>query len=252
MAKDSESYKDALRRLQIALVDTQIWAMKKRQKLLVIFEGRDAAGKDGTIARVTEHLSARNTRTIALPAPSDRQRTWWYFQRYVRNLPGGRQWGRLNRSWDNRAGVEPVMGFCTKAEHEEFLRNAPDFERLLVESGVTLIKLWLDIDKDEQAKRLDARRNDPLKRLKTSDLDREAQKRWDDYTSARDQMLTRTHSPVAPWVCVRADHKKAARLNVIRHILRTVDCPKVDVEHPDPKVLFPFEASALEDGRLAR
>jgi polyphosphate kinase 2 len=251
---DDEDYKHALRRLQIGLVDTQIWAMDRGIKLAIVLEGRDAAGKDGSIQRVVEHLSARNTRVVALPKPSDREQSQWWFQRYVPRLPAGGEWVLFNRSWYNRAGVETVMGFSTPEQQEEFLRNAPDFERMLVEAGTVVIKFWLDISRDEQAKRLDERRDDPLKRLKTSSLDLEAQKRWDDYSKARDEMLLRTHSAVAPWICVRADHKKKARLNIIRHIIRRLDCPSLSVkcERPDPEVLFPFEKAALKDGRLAR
>lgn len=254
MSRPDPEYEKELRALQIALVRTQVWAMDKGLKLLVIFEGRDAAGKDGTIQRLVEHLSARNTRVVALPKPSDRQKTWWWFQRYVAHLPAAGEWVVFNRSWYNRSGVERVMGFATSQEVEEFLRNAPDFERMLVESGVMLVKYWLDIDRDEQKKRIDDRREDPLKQLKTSDLDKEAIKRWKDYTKARDETLLRTHSPVAPWYCVRADHKKKARLAVIRHLLHLLDCPDVssDCRHPDPKILFPFEKDALEDGRLAK
>ena len=159
----------------------------------------------------------------------------------------------FDRSWYNRAGVERVMGFCTDEQQEEFLRNAPDFERMLVESGVVLVKFWLDISRKEQAERLETRRKDPLKKLKTSALDAEAEKRWDEYTKARDEMLLRTHTAVAPWICVRADHKKRARLNIIRHLLRTLDCPEVaaKIERPDEEVLFPFEKAALKDGRLS-
>ncbi|MBS0295370.1 MAG: polyphosphate kinase 2 [Proteobacteria bacterium] len=253
MSKHEESYEDTLVRLQTALVDTQIWAMDKGLRMAVVLEGRDAAGKDGTIRRVTEHLSARNTRVVALPKPSNREEGQWWLQRYVNRLPTTSEWVLFNRSWYNRAGVEKVMGFSTEQQQEEFLRNAPDFERMLVESGIILVKLWLDISREEQAKRLKSRRSDPLKRLKTSKLDEEAQKRWDDYSKARNDMLMRTHSAVAPWTCVRADHKKTARLNVIRHLIRTLDPPElsVKVERPDPEVLFPFEAAALEDGRLA-
>jgi len=253
MSKHDESYKDTLIRLQTALVDTQIWSMDKGLRLAVVLEGRDAAGKDGTIARIVEHLSARNTRIVALPKPSNREEGQWWLQRYVNRLPTTGEWVLFNRSWYNRAGVERVMGYSTEQQQEEFLRNAPDFERMLVESGIVLVKLWLDISREEQAQRLEARRSDPLKRLKTSKLDEEAQKHWEDYSKARNDMLMRTHSAVAPWTCVRADHKKTARLNVIRHLIRTLDPPKlsVKVEKPDPDVLFPFEAQALEDGRLA-
>jgi polyphosphate kinase 2 len=251
---DEETYEKALRDLQIDLVKSQIWAIKHGKKALVIFEGRDAAGKDGTIQRVTEHLSPRNTRVVALPKPSDREATEWYFQRYVRYLPAAGEWVIFNRSWYNRAGVEKVMGFCTPEETERFLLDVPAFERMLTESGVTLIKIWLDVSRKEQKARLEERRTDPLKTLKTGPMDVEAQKRFDAYTDARDEMLMRTHTPAAPWVCVRADHKKKARLAVMRHLLNGIGCPAIarKVEDPDPEVLFPFEAAALKDGRLER
>ena len=173
-------YDDELRTLQIGLVRYQKWAVRTGAKALVIFEGRDGAGKDGTIARIHEHLAARNTRVISLPKPSDREASQWYFQRYVRHLPAAGDLVIFNRSWYNRAGVEPVMGFCTPREHEDFLRDAPALERMLEESDTRLIKIWLDISKDEQAKRLEARRDDPLKLLKISDLDNVAQKKWKD------------------------------------------------------------------------
>ena len=248
------SYVAELRELQIGLVRHQTRAIKAGAKALVIFEGRDGAGKDGTIARITEHLSSRNTRSVSLPKPSDRERSEWYFQRYVRHLPGAGEFVIFNRSWYNRAGVEPVMGFCTPREHEDFLRDVPAFERMLEEADLPLVKIWLDISKDEQAKRLEARRDDPLKRLKTSDLDMVAQKKWKEYSAARDQMLLRTHTPIAPWFCVRADQKKKARLNVIRHLIQVLAASDVRADYPppDPNILFPFEESALVDGRLAK
>jgi polyphosphate kinase 2 len=247
-------YRADLRKLQIALVRHQKWAMKSGAKALVIFEGRDGAGKDGTIRRIIEHLAPRNTRVAALPKPSDRQRSEWYFQRYVPHLPAGGDFVIFNRSWYNRAGVERVMGFCTQRELEDFLRDVPAFERMLEESDIRLIKIWLDISKHEQATRLDERRSDPLKLLKVSDLDGVAQKKWKAYSQARDDMLSRTHTGIAPWICVRADHKKAARLNVIRHLLHTLAPAELldGIELPDPKVLFPFEQAALDDGRLAK
>jgi polyphosphate kinase 2 len=249
-----EKYGHTLRRLQIELVKTQIWAMGERRKVVVVFEGRDAAGKDGAIRRVTEHLSSRNTRAVALPKPSEREQGEWYFQRYARYLPSAGEWVLFNRSWYNRAGVERVMGFSTPAEQEQFLTDAPGFERMLVESGAVLIKYWLDVSREEQHLRLKARRSDPLKKLKISAMDAEAEKRFDAYTKARDEMLSRTHTPIAPWVCVRADDKKAARLNVLRHLLHTLNYPRLDRKTalPDGAVLFPFEPEALEDGRLAR
>ncbi len=249
-----DDYDHQLELLQIALVRFQQAEIKAGAKTLVIFEGRDAAGKDGAIKRITEHLSVRNTRAIALPRPSDREQSQWYFQRYVRHLPAAGELVLLNRSWYNRAGVEPVMGFCTPAEHETFLRDVSGFEAMLAGSGLRLVKLWLDISRDEQAQRLKARRNDPLKALKVSPLDAVAEEKWDAYTEARDQMLRRTHTDAAPWVIVRADHKKAARLNTIRYLLNLL-APKAiarGVDKPDPDVVFEFEAQALTDGRLAR
>jgi polyphosphate kinase 2 len=253
MAKHNH-YKEDLRRLQIGLVRYQQWAIKSGAKALVIFEGRDGAGKDGTIARVTEHLAARNTRVVSLPKPTERHRSEWYFQRYIRHLPARGELVLFNRSWYNRAGVEPVMGFCTAREHEDFLRDVPAFERMLEESELPLVKIWLDISKREQAKRLQARRHDPLRQLKISDLDMVAQKKWKEYSAARNQMLLRTHTPISPWVCVRADQKKKARLNVIRYLIQTLAPADIraDFEPADPDILFPFEASAIEDGRLAK
>ena len=243
-----------LERLQLGLVQVQQAAAKSGERIVVVLEGRDGAGKDGTIKRIVEHLSTRSTRVVALPKPSDRERTQWFFQRYVAHLPAAGEIVLFNRSWYNRAGVEVVMGFSTAAEQAEFLRDAPDFERMLVESGIKLVKLWLDISKDEQKQRLDERREDPLKALKVSDLDAVAQDKWDDYSAARDTMLTRTHTPLAPWFVVRADHKKRARLAVLAHLLHHVAPAEIldGIERPDPEVLFPFDVSAIEDGRLAR
>jgi polyphosphate kinase 2 len=250
----TEDYDDALEKLEVNLVETQAWAIEKGLKVLPLFEGRDAAGKDGTIHRIIEHLSVRNTRVVALPKPSDREKSEWWFQRYVRYLPAVGEWAFYNRSWYNRSGVERVMGFSTPEQQEQFLRDVPAFERMLVESDIRLVKYWLDVSKAEQARRLEERQTDPLKKLKASDMDKYAQSRWDAYTQARNETLLRSHTGFAPWICVKADHKKAARLNVIRHLLRTLGCPCLsrDVEAPDPEVLFPFEAAALEDGRLAK
>jgi polyphosphate kinase 2 len=248
----SKHYKRELRALQICLVRYQQWAAESGAKAMVVLEGRDSAGKDGAIARITEHLTARRTRAIALPKPSDRDRSEWYFQRYVRYLPAAGDLVIFNRSWYNRAGVEPVMGFCTPREHADFLRDAPTFEHMLEEAGIKTVKLWLDISKAEQAIRLDARRKDPLKALKVSALDGEAQKRWKDYSKARNEMLLATSTDAAPWWCVHTDHKKEARLNIIRHLLRSFAPKDIrdDVPDPDPDVLFRFEESALKDGRL--
>ncbi len=253
MGKDGdEPYEDALARLQLALVHAQVAAIAQGQRTLVIFEGRDGAGKDGAIARITAHLSSRATRVVSLPKPGDREASQWWFQRYVAHLPSAGELVIFNRSWYNRAGVDRVMGFATATQQAQFLEDAPEFERMLISSGVHLVKFWLDISKDEQAKRLKARRDDPLKALKVSDMDAVAQARWSGYSDARDEMLTRTSTALAPWTCVRADHKKRARLNIIRALLHAIARPelKAKVEPPDPGVLFPFETAALTDGRL--
>ena len=247
------NYKKALVELQCGLVRTQQALIASGARTILVLEGRDGAGKDGSIKRITEHLLPRNTRVVALPKPSDREQSQWYFQRYAAHLPAAGEFVIFNRSWYNRAGVETVMGFATPSQQAEFLRDAPDFERMLVESGITLIKLWLDISKKEQAERLEARRTDPLKALKVSDLDAVAQKKWKAYSAARDTMLERTHNSIAPWHCVRADHKKPARLAIIRHLLQRVAPPEVvaAIDPPNPDILFPYTPEAVGDGRLA-
>jgi polyphosphate kinase 2 len=250
----AHGYKHELEQLQAALVRYQQWAMRVGDKAIVVFEGRDGAGKDGSIKRITEHLAPRNTRVVALPKPSDRQKTEWWFQRYVRHLPAAGEFVLFNRSWYNRAGVERVMGFSTPKEQENFLHDAPNFERMLVEADIRIVKIWLDISKKEQADRLQARRDDPLKVLKVSDLDAVAQKEWKAYSRARDDMLRRTHSEIAPWICVHTDKKKKARIAVIRYILRTLAPAEVaeEIAAPDADVLFAFEEAALSDGRLEK
>lgn len=252
--KSDKAYEDELVQLQIAMVDTQMWAIETGKKILVIFEGRDTAGKDGAIKRVTEHMAPRQTRVISLPKPSDREQTQWYFQRYVAHLPAASEVVLFNRSWYNRAGVEVVMGFSTPEEQTDFIRDVPAFEHMLAEGGIQVIKFWLDISREEQAERLEARKTDPCKKFKISSLDGEAQKRWDDYTAARDAMLASTHCPHAPWIIVATDKKKQARLNVLRHLVKAIGAPKlsVKVKDADPDICFPFETSALTDGRLAR
>ena len=250
----NEDYKAVMLRLERGLVRAQQAAIETGEKIVVVMEGRDAAGKDGTIRRIVEHLAPRNTRVVSLPKPSDRQTSQWYFQRYVRHLPAAGELVIFNRSWYNRGGVEPVMGFCTPREHRQFLKDAPEFERMLEESGTRLVKYWLDISKAQQARRLDARRTDPLKALKVSALDAVAQDKWKAYSKARNEMLESTHTDFAPWICVRNDHKKPGRMNLIRHFLRETAAPHVasEVEAPDPAIVFPFEPEALKDGRLAR
>lgn len=251
MAKDHDKDLEAR---QLALVRWQQHAMESDEKVAIVFEGRDAAGKDGAIRVLTEHLSNRQTRVVALPKPSDRERSQWYFQRYVAHLPACGETVVFNRSWYNRAGVERVMGFSRPEEQEVFLRDTPTFEAMLLESGLRLVKVWLDVSKTKQAERLEERRTDPLKALKASPLDAAAQDRWDDYSAARDEMLRRTSTPAAPWICVRADHKRTARLALLSHLVHVLAPERIarEVPPPDPEVLFPFEIAALTDGRLER
>ena len=239
---------------QLVLVKWQQRAMAEGEKVLIIFEGRDAAGKDGSIRVLTEHLSVRNTKVVALPKPSDRERSQWYFQRYIPHLPACGETVIFNRSWYNRAGVERVMGFSTPDEQEVFLREAPTVESMLIESGLRIVKFWLDVSRDEQAKRLAERHSDPLKALKSSPLDDAAQKKWDAYSEARNIMLQRTSTALAPWICVRSDHKRKARLAIMSYLAHTLAPAKIAADAPpaDPAILFRFESAALRDGRLEK
>lgn len=240
--------------LQVALVRYQQWAAESGARAVVVLEGRDTAGKDGAIRTITRHLAVRQTRVVALPKPTEHERSQWFFQRYVAHLPAAGEIVIFNRSWYNRAGVEVVNGFSTAEEQERFLQDVPGFEAMLVGDGIRLVKLWLDISREAQAERLESRRSDPLKALKISALDAVAQSKWDDYTVARDTMLTRTSTPDAPWVCVHADHKKRARRAIIRHLLRQLAPKEIakGIDAPDADTLFTFEASAIGDGRLER
>jgi polyphosphate kinase 2 len=253
MAK-KDGYKETLRRLQIELVKLQRHLISNNLRILVILEGRDAAGKDGAIKRIVQHLSPRETRVVALGKPSDREQHSWFFQRHVAHLPAAQEMVIMNRSWYNRAGVEKVMGFCTHPEYEAFMEAVLPFEHILVQSGIQLLKYYLDISKDEQARRLEDRLVNPLKQWKISPIDSAALERFDDYTEARDAMLGRTHKGLTPWTVVRADDKKATRLNLIRDILARVECPERDMgsEPPDPKVVFRFAKKRLTDGSMAR
>lgn len=247
-------YKENLHKLQIELVKLQRHFIQCNEKILIIFEGRDAAGKDGTIKRITQHLSPRETRIVALGKPSDRDRNSWYFQRYIPYLPAAQELVLFNRSWYNRAGVERVMGFCTDAEHEEFMGSVTEFEHMLVRSGIKLIKYYLDISKTEQKKRLSERKNNPLTQWKVSALDDQALKKWKQYSAARNEMLTRSHNPIAPWIIVRADDKQLARLNVIKDLLSRLSY-KDKNEHlllTDPQIVLTYDAAYLEDGILAK
>ena len=255
MAKRSgkESYAASLIKLQIELVKLQRQVIAEGLRLLVIFEGRDAAGKDGTIKHITEHMSPRETRTVALGPPSDRDRHSWYFQRFVPYLPAGGEIVLFNRSWYNRAGVERVMGFCTKKEAREFLAAVPAFEAMLIDSGTRLVKYYLDIDKREQKQRLRERRRDPLKQWKISPVDMKAPKLWKAYSQARDEMFSRTHSEVAPWTVVHANDKHAARLNVIRDLLWRIEYHGRDERLliVDPDIVFPYSEAARTDGKIS-
>ncbi|MBK6854582.1 MAG: polyphosphate kinase 2 [Burkholderiales bacterium] len=227
---DRRTYFRELFRLQAELVKLQDWVVATGHKVVILFEGRDAAGKGGVIKRITQRLNPRVCRVAALPAPNDRERTQWYFQRYAAHLPAAGEIVLFDRSWYNRAGVERVMGFCDDAQYEEFFRSAPEFERMLVRSGIQLIKYWFSISDDEQRLRFLGRIHDPLKQWKLSPMDLESRRRWEEYTRAKEVMLERTHIPEAPWWVVRADDKKKARLNCIQHLLS--EMPYVDVERP--------------------
>lgn len=231
-------------RLQAELLKVQIWAQETGQKFVLLFEGRDAAGKGGTIKRFMEHLNPRYARVVALTKPTEVERGQWYFQRYIAHLPTAGEMVLYDRSWYNRAGVERVMGFCSPVEYLEFLRQAPEFERMLVRSGVRLYKYWFSVTRDEQALRFKARETDPLKRWKLSPIDLASQSKWDDYTEAKEAMFFYTDTADAPWVIVKSNDKKRARLNAMRHFLSTLDFPD-----KDPTVVLP--ADPLIVGRAA-
>ena len=233
--RERKRYFRELFRLQSELVKLQDWVQHTGHKVVILFEGRDAAGKGGVIKRITQRLNPRVCRVAALPAPNDRERTQWYFQRYVSHLPAAGEIVLFDRSWYNRAGVERVMGFCTDEQYEEFFRSAPEFERMLQRSGIQLIKYWFSISDDEQRVRFLGRIHDPLKQWKLSPMDLESRRRWEEYTKAKEVMLERTHIPESPWWVVPADDKKRARLNCISHLLSQMpyrEVPHADVELP--------------------
>ncbi len=221
--KETLEYEKELTKLQIELLKFQNHVKEEGLKVLMIFEGRDAAGKGGTIKRITEHLNPRGARVVALEKPSDIERTQWYFQRYTQHLPSAGEIVFFDRSWYNRAGVETVMGFCTTEEHHEFLREVPEFEKMLVKSGIILMKFYFSVSKKEQAKRFKKREIDPLKQYKLSPVDKESQNLWDKYTIAKFSMLMASNTDTAPWTVIRSDNKKRARLNCIRYILSNVE-----------------------------
>ena len=235
-------YQRELLALQIELVKAQYWVKGSGARVVVVFEGRDAAGKGGTIKRFREHLNPRGARHVALAKPTEAERGAWYFQRYVRQLPTSGEIALFDRSWYNRAGVERVMGFCTPQEYDLFLRQAPDFERWLVDDGIWLFKLWLAVNRDEQRRRLEARKDDPLKTWKLSPIDHTSLDHWDDYTEAAAAMFAATHTPVAPWAVVNSNDKRTARLHAIRHVLHALPYEGKDKEvavPADPDIVAP-------------
>jgi polyphosphate kinase 2 len=238
---DKKTYEKELARLQKELIKLQEWIRSKNLKVVVIFEGRDAAGKGGVIKRITESLNPRVCRVVALPAPTEREKTQWYFQRYVAHLPAGGEMVLFDRSWYNRAGVERVMGFCSDEEYSEFLRSVPEFERMLVRSGIILIKYWFSVSDREQEIRFQSRINDPTKRWKLSPMDLNSRARWVEYSKAKDQMFAHTDIKQAPWYVVNADNKRCARLNCIRHLLSLI--PYEDLT-PEPINLPPRQQEA--------
>jgi len=223
-------YEEELARLQLELVAMHEWVRHAGAKVLVIFEGRDAAGKGGAIKRITEPLNPRICRVVALPAPTERERTQWYFQRYVAHLPAGGEIVLLDRSWYNRAGVERVMGFCTEEEYAEFLRSTPEFERMLIRSGIILVKYWFSVSDAEQERRFQDRIDDPTKRWKLSPMDLQSRARWVEYSRAKDAMFAHTDTKQAPWHVVEADDKRRARLNCIAHLLSLIPYEQVAQE----------------------
>ncbi len=230
--KEVLEYEEELQKLQIELLKFQKHVKEQGLKVLLIFEGRDAAGKGGTIKRVTEHLNPRGARVVALNKPSDVEKTQWYFQRYVQHLPSGGEIVLFDRSWYNRAGVEPVMGFCTQDEHQEFLHEVPFFERRLVNSGIILMKFYFSVSKEEQAKRFSEREKNPLKQYKLSPIDQYAQKVWDKYTVAEYSMFMASNTETTPWTVIDSDNKKKARINCIKHVLNKIDYPeKIKQKH---------------------
>ena len=247
-----KEYEKALRGLQVELCALQDWVKEHGQRVVVVFEGRDAAGKGGTIKAITERVSPRVFRVVALPAPSDREKSQVYMQRFLRHAPAAGEIVIFDRSWYNRAGVEYVMGFCTKAQHRRFLVVCPEFERYLVDDGILLIKYWLEVSEAEQKRRFEARIDDPLRQWKLSPMDLPSRERWFDYSRARDRMLDATDTKHAPWCIVRTDDKRRARLNVIAHILRLIPhkkLPREKIKLPKRKTKHAYDDQASLAGR---
>ena len=230
---NKKAYEKELERLQAELVDMQQWVVETGARVVIIMEGRDAAGKGSAIKRITQYLNPRTCRVEALPAPNSREQGQWYFQRYVEKLPTKGEIVIFDRSWYNRAGVERVMGFCTDQEYVRFLHQAPTFEQMLVEDGIMLRKYWFSVSDEEQIKRFESRRNDPLRRWKLSPMDLQSITRWEDYSRAKDAMFIHTDTPTAPWYTVESEDKKRARINVISHLLSTIPYEKIEREMPE-------------------
>ena len=248
------TYKKALLELQVELVKMQRHIIKQNEKVLIILEGRDAAGKDGTIKRIIKHLSPRETRVVALSKPTERDCNSWYFQRYVAHLPSAQELVIFNRSWYNRAGVERVMGFCTEDEYMEFMGSVKNFENMLVGSGVQLIKYYLDIGRSEQKRRLKNRKTNPFTQWKTSPIDDQAVKHWKEYSEARNKMLAQSHHSTSPWMVVRANDKRLARINLIKDLLGRFPYEGKDRQliQPNPKIVFAYDDANLENGQIAQ
>ena len=230
---DKEAYERELKRLQAELVEMQQWVVETGARMVIIMEGRDAAGKGSAIKRITQYLNPRTCRIEALPAPNSREQGQWYFQRYVEKLPTKGEIVIFDRSWYNRAGVERVMGFCTDQEYVRFLHQAPTFEQMLVEDGIMLRKYWFSVSDEEQIKRFESRRNDPLRRWKLSPMDLQSITRWEDYSRAKDAMFIHTDTPTAPWYTVESEDKKRSRINVISHLLSTIPYEKIERKMPE-------------------
>ncbi len=241
------TYESELRSLQVELIKLQKWVAKTKQRVAVIFEGRDASGKGGNIRRFMEHLNPRSMRLVALNKPTEVERGQWYFQRYIKELPNPGEIVFFDRSWYNRAVVEPVMGFCTDEQYKTFLVQVPEFEHMLYEDGVTIIKFWMSITKDEQLRRFDSRNDDPLKRWKFSPVDKLGQELWDKYTFYKDEMFSKTHTTYSPWIVVKTNDKKKARLECMRHVLSQFNYEgKEDAQaytNPDPNVVMRYYRS---------
>ena len=246
---ENAAYEKQLRLLQVELVKLQQWILKENKRVAVIFEGRDAAGKGGNIRRFMEHLNPRSSRLVALNKPTKEERGQWYFQRYIKELPNPGEIVFFDRSWYNRAVVEPVMGFCTDQQYKEFMVQVPEFEHMLYEDGLIVIKFWLSISKDEQMKRFDGRNANPLKRWKFSPVDKKGQELWDRYTHFKNEMFSKTHTPYCPWMIVRTNNKKTARLEAIRYVLSNFDYEGKDEASvtltPDPNVVMRYYRSAF-------